>query len=949
MDVEARLRAFAAVARKGSFSRAAEALYVSQPAVSKHVASLEAELGTQLVVRGRPGAVLTPAGQVLADYVLRAQALLANARRALAAGADADIGTLALAASGIPGTYLVPEIVARFHERYPGVHLDFQVSTSAGTLELVRAHDVEIGIVGGMTLPPELEAESLLEDEVVLVGPPSLAGRRLRPRDLEGWAWISREDGSATKASVEAARWQMGLHEVRTLDLPSWEAVKLAVASGAGIAAISRVALRLELETSSLALLDVPGWRLSRTIAAVTAKNVPLTPPAAKFLELLRARFAVTDELPPNSNLPAEPTPLVGRRAELEDVATALERSRIVTLTGPGGCGKTRIAKAAAARQVDRFHDGVYLVDLSAIREPERVLDSVADTIGCADRAALSEQLPERSTLLVLDNFEQVLDAAPDIGRLMATAPRCNALVTSRARLRLRGERVVEIPPLPTGDAVSLFVQVGSDVRPGLKAGPEIAEICERLDGLPLAVELAAARSNVLSSSELLARLDRDLAVLVSAGRDVAARHRTLRATIQWSANLLSDDARALFQRLAVFAGGWSLDAVEPVCAGTLEGLMELVEQSLVRRDGDRFTMLDTIHQHAQELLEAGGDADDTRRRHANYFAELAQTADAELSGSRHTEWTQRLRDESENVRAAVGWANARGEHALQLKIAGAAWQMWIGMSGRDEWRAWLEQALDYVDDARLRLLALAPLSWMAFHAGGHDTAAAHAEERARLAKLVGADDHLAGALSLLSAVADARGDVARALELGEEAVEIARCSDDPASLPTKLHNLAAVYMQSGDLVAARSRFNEARTIATARGNDFLLSESNVGIASIELLEKNGTGALALMRDALPLEAASRPDAVWFVLELAGAALIATTRYAAGVRILAAAEAERERAGGERDAFQANLRAGALSAAASTLGKRTFASAEDSGRALKADDAVELVLSERDG
>jgi DNA-binding transcriptional LysR family regulator len=192
MDVEARLRAFAAVARKGSFSRAAEALYVSQPAVSKHVASLEAELGTQLVVRGRPGAVLTPAGQVLADYVLRAEALLANARRALAAGADADIGTLTLAASGIPGTYLVPEIVARFHERYPGVHLDFQVSTSAGTLELVRAHDVEIGIVGGMTLPPELEAESLLEDEVVLVGPPSLAGRRLRPKDLEGWAWISR-------------------------------------------------------------------------------------------------------------------------------------------------------------------------------------------------------------------------------------------------------------------------------------------------------------------------------------------------------------------------------------------------------------------------------------------------------------------------------------------------------------------------------------------------------------------------------------------------------------------------------------------------------------------------------------------------------------------------------------------------------------------------------------
>jgi len=295
MNLEARLRAFAAVARAGSFSRAADALYVSQPAVSKHVASLEAELGTPLVVRRRSGLRLTPAGEVLADYVLRAEALLANARRALATGADAEIGTLALAASGVPGTYLLPEVVARFHERHPGVDVDFRLSTSAGTLELVRAHEVEIGVVGGLTSPPELHVEPLVEDEVVLVGPGSLGGRRLRSRDLEEWAWISREEGSATKASVEAARWQLGLHEVRSLELPSWEAVKLAVASGAGIAAISRVALRLELETGSLAILDVPRWRLSRTIAAVTARDVPLTPPAAQFLELLRARFAVPD------------------------------------------------------------------------------------------------------------------------------------------------------------------------------------------------------------------------------------------------------------------------------------------------------------------------------------------------------------------------------------------------------------------------------------------------------------------------------------------------------------------------------------------------------------------------------------------------------------------------------------------------------------------------------
>jgi DNA-binding transcriptional LysR family regulator len=309
MDVEPRLRAFAALARKGSFSRAAAELYVSQPAVSKHVASLEAELDTQLVVRGRPAATLTPAGEVLADYVLRAEALLANARRALAAGADAEIGTLALVASGIPGTYLLPGLLSRFHERHPGIEIDFQLATSGGALEVVRAHRVEIAVVGGMTVPAELEAEPLVEDEVVLVGPPALGRRRVRPKDLEGLTWVSREEGSATRAAVEAARWQMGLHVVRTLELPSWEAVKLAVASGAGIAAISRCALELELESGTLVVLDVPRWRLTRTIAVVTARELPLTPPAERFLALLREAFAPREEASPaRSRSPVQST-----------------------------------------------------------------------------------------------------------------------------------------------------------------------------------------------------------------------------------------------------------------------------------------------------------------------------------------------------------------------------------------------------------------------------------------------------------------------------------------------------------------------------------------------------------------------------------------------------------------------------------------------------------------
>jgi LysR family transcriptional regulator, transcriptional activator of the cysJI operon len=319
MQLEPRLRAFAALAREGTFSRAAASLYVTQPAVSKHVASLEAELGRQLVVRGRPATVLTPAGQTLADYVLRAEALLANARRALDAAADADSGTLSVAASGIPGTYLLPLVLARFHEQYPGVEIDFSLNTSGEALEIVRAHRVEVAVVGGMAVPAELDAEPLAEDDVVLVGARTFAGHRVRPKELEGMTWISREEGSATRAAVETARWQIGLRVVRTLELPSWEAVKLAVASGAGIAAISRFALGLELEAGTLVVLDLPRWRVTRTIAAVTAHDVPLTPPAANFLALLREMLSARPDAPDAGAKP-------GRRPRTRGAAGARSR-----------------------------------------------------------------------------------------------------------------------------------------------------------------------------------------------------------------------------------------------------------------------------------------------------------------------------------------------------------------------------------------------------------------------------------------------------------------------------------------------------------------------------------------------------------------------------------------------------------------------------------------------
>jgi DNA-binding transcriptional LysR family regulator len=292
MQLDARLRAFAAVARQGSFSHAAAELYVSQPAISKHVASLEAELEARLVDRRRSGAVLTPSGRVLADYVLRAEALLANAARAVAAAEDPEAGTVNIVASGIPGDYLLPKLLPAFRERHPRTEVLLRVTTSGDALALVRAHKAELALVGGFGAPPDLEFEALVEDEIVLAGPSSLATRRLRRADLERLVWVTREEGSSTREAVQVARWQLGIHNARTLELPSWEAVKVAVVAGGGIAAISRFAIEHELASGALAVLDVPRWRVRRTISIATARDVPLSPAAALFRETLRERVA---------------------------------------------------------------------------------------------------------------------------------------------------------------------------------------------------------------------------------------------------------------------------------------------------------------------------------------------------------------------------------------------------------------------------------------------------------------------------------------------------------------------------------------------------------------------------------------------------------------------------------------------------------------------------------
>src|SRR5437870_6060169 len=286
MQLEARLRAFAALARRGSFSAAAEELVISQPAVSKHVAELEAELGTRLVIRGSRRIRLTPAGEFVADHVERAEALVAQAARGARSLAGAETGRLAIATSGT-GMYLAVDAIAEFHAAHPRVDLDVQIGTSEPIVELVRAHRAELAIVGGFTAARDVESETLVEDDIVVVAAPGMARSRPTLRDLERLTWISREEGSSTRAAFEAAWRDLGITPSGRISLPSWEAVKLAVAKGAGVSGMSRYAVTTELAAGTLAILRVPGWPVRRHFSLVHAAAIPLSPPAARFRIIL--------------------------------------------------------------------------------------------------------------------------------------------------------------------------------------------------------------------------------------------------------------------------------------------------------------------------------------------------------------------------------------------------------------------------------------------------------------------------------------------------------------------------------------------------------------------------------------------------------------------------------------------------------------------------------------
>ncbi len=387
-------------------------------------------------------------------------------------------------------------------------------------------------------------------------------------------------------------------------------------------------------------------------------------------------------EFPPlktlyRTTLPIQATPIVGRERELEEAGALVRAHRLLTLTGPGGSGKTRLAMQLAAEAGEQFPDGVFWVPLQALREPALVEGAIGAAIG-AD-GVVSDYIGSKCLLLLLDNFEQVVEAAPTVASLLSETPNTKALVTSREPLQIEPEQRYPVEPLPDGDAVALFIERAAAVEHGFQATEPVGEICRRLDGLPLAIELAAARVALLSPDELLARLDKRLPLLASRSRDAPARQQTLRATIEWSYELLEPTEQELFSRLAVFRGGFALEAAESICRADLDVLESLVVKSLVRRLATgRLLLLDTIREFAEELLDASAEAETIRRRHAEFFLDIGKQANLDAAMLRPG--GQRLDlalVDVDNIRGALAWAIRSSSIELGLAIATTVEQLW--------------------------------------------------------------------------------------------------------------------------------------------------------------------------------------------------------------------------------------------------------------------------------
>jgi predicted ATPase/DNA-binding XRE family transcriptional regulator len=701
----------------------------------------------------------------------------------------------------------------------------------------------------------------------------------------------------------------------------------------------------------ALDLDDQPELAAQLLELAAAARNADaVTVPAGDAPPITANEQPALQSAPRLGNLPTPLTPLINRTREVAAINTCLERDdvHLVTLVGPPGIGKTRLGLHVAGAWQDRFRDGVYFVALAPVRDPDQVLPAIAHALGIQKTGepvldTMRAAVGGRQMLLVLDNFEQVADAAPQVAELLRAVPQVKALVTSRAALHLSGEHLFVVPPLDRPDprnlpplaeltampAVELLTRRLQAMRPEFALTQAnarvIAEICACLDGLPLAIELAAARGRMFGPQALLERLrgasgPTALRFLVDGPRDLLVHQQTLRSTIDWSYNLLDEDERALFHRLSVFVGGWTLEAAEAVASelkieneelrkhssceqfsisnsqfSISDTLLALVDKSLLKcesgqEETPRFMMLETIREYAREKLEAGGHAEQARQRHADYYLRLAQTAECELNGAQQTRWFTQLEAEHNNLWAALDWL-ANNDIASGLRLACSLRQFWHARGYLNEARAWIEMALARCENCGLteleRARALCVAGFLAFHQGDLARTVALSDASLVIYRGLGIQRGSADALHNLAGVAFMSNQYARAGDLFGECLALYRELNDQAEVAQMLKNLGLIAKDQGNFGRATAFYQESLTIRRDLGDKRGVAQSFFNLGVVAYWQGDYTGAIELSEQGLALyRALGDKMGAAYILDTLGMARCKQGGYAQAMQLL---------------------------------------------------------------
>jgi predicted ATPase/DNA-binding SARP family transcriptional activator len=656
----------------------------------------------------------------------------------------------------------------------------------------------------------------------------------------------------------------------------------------------------------------------------------------------------------PSLDLPvARPGGLVGRERELAELEQLVRAERLVTLTGTGGIGKTSLARAVCDRV-----EGARFVQLASLAEPALLPATLALALGVEDADELVQALDGEEVLLCLDNFEQLLAAAPYVAGLLDRSPGLRVLATSRSPLKLSGEREYPLDPLPAADAAELFAARAAAVSPEFAPREHedaIRGICERLDGLPLALELAAGRIRLLSPQGILDRLEQALPLLAGGPRDRPERQQTLRAAIDWSYRLLEPEEQRLFRALAVFRGGFDLAAAVALAGrdelDVLDPLSALIEHSLVRRREEggepRFHLLETIREFAAERLEAEGEAADARRRHAGHYLAFAAPGSLPFDSDELTAWLPRAETERANLRAALGWLVEQGKADEALTLARRLSSLWIHRGPLAEGGEWLERALALPggEDAA-RAAALGRAGLVASQRGRYDEARRFLAESLDHRRRADEPAELASDLIRLGVVTSAAGDFEGAQEAFEEAVALGRSLDDKRLTSSALNNLGELARLGGDLATARARYEESLELDLERGSAYGVALRRLNLGALALEEGDLAEAESQVRAALESSVAvSADDTTLSCLEVVAAAAARRGELARAARLLAATEALRRELGFVLPASERPLIDATAALVEAGLAPGELGPARAEGAALGLEQAVSEVLS----